>query len=383
MAYGGIIFSRYIENNIWDSINTAFIISCVFSTIILLIARSVTHWFLHITRLGGIPTVIYGSDGTGKLVVKCLKDSTRSGYLPVLILDDNPLGEDEYMGIPIIHQTAIGHTIVKRYNIKMAIVAMPNLETQELKQLINTSVSAFKYNVIIPSYFNISTIWMSVRDFSGVLGIDMSNKLKLGLNLKIKRIMDIIIVIFGGIIILPFLLITALAVKFNSPGPVLYKHKRVGKDGKNFYAYKFRSMVADADQRLQKIIETDPELKTEWENNQKLHNDPRITGFGRFLRRSSIDEFPQLINILKGEMSLVGPRPIVDEEVPKYGEDYSRIFSVRPGLTGHWQVSGRSHADYHDRIAYDTYYLQNWSVWLDLWIIYKTIGVVFNGKGAY
>jgi Undecaprenyl-phosphate galactose phosphotransferase WbaP len=382
-AYGGIIFSRYIENNVWDSINAAFIISCVFSTIILLTVRSITHWFLHITRLGGIPTVIYGSDGTGKLVVKCLKNSTRSGYLPVLILDDNPLGEDEYMGIPIIHQTTIGHEIVERYNIKMAIVAMPHLETQKLKQLINTSVSAFRYNVVIPSYFNISSIWMSVRDFSGILGIDTSNKLKLGLNLKIKRLMDIIIVIFGGIIIFPFLLLIALAIKINSPAPVLYKHKRIGKDGKYFFAYKFRSMVADAEQKLQKIIETDPELRTEWENNQKLQNDPRITSFGKFLRRTSIDEFPQLINILKGDMSLVGPRPIVDEEISKYGEDFSRVFSIRPGLTGLWQVSGRSHADYHDRISYDTYYLQNWSVWLDLWIIYKTIGVVFNGKGAY
>jgi Undecaprenyl-phosphate galactose phosphotransferase WbaP len=383
LAYGGIIFSRYIENNIWDSINTAFIISCIFSTLILLTIRSVTHWFLHITRLGGIPTVIYGSDGTGRLVAKCLKSSIRSGYLPVLMLDDNPLGEDECLGIPVIHDTTIGHEIVKRYNIKMAIVAMPNLEAQKLKHLINMSVSAFRYNVIIPSYFNITTIWMSVRDFSGILGIDTSNKLKLGLNLKIKRLIDILIVIFGGILILPFLLLIALVIKLNSHGPVLYKHKRIGKDGKNFYAYKFRSMIADAEQKLQKIIENDPVLKTEWENTQKLQNDPRITGFGRFLRRTSIDEFPQLINILKGEMSLVGPRPIVDEEIPKYGEDYSRIFSVKPGLTGLWQVSGRSHADYHDRISYDTYYLQNWSVWLDLWIIYKTIGVVFNGKGAY
>jgi Undecaprenyl-phosphate galactose phosphotransferase WbaP len=383
LAYGGIIFSRYIENGFWDSINTAFIISCVFSTIILLTARSVMHWFLHITRLGGIPTVIYGCGGTGRLVAKCLQNSTRSGYLPVLMLDDNPLSEDEYLGIPVIHETTIGPEIVKRYNIKMAIVAMPNLDPQKLKHLINTSVSAFRYNVIIPSYFNITTIWMSVRDFSGVLGIDTSNKLKMGLNLKIKRLMEIFIVIFGGILVMPFLLLIALFIKLNSPGPVLYKHKRVGKDGKDFYIYKFRSMVVDAEQKLKKIFETDPELKTEWENNQKLQKDPRITGFGKFLRRASIDEFPQLINILKGEMSLVGPRPIVDEEVSKYGEDYDRIFSIRPGLTGLWQVSGRSHTDYHDRISYDTYYLQNWSVWLDLWVIYKTIGVVLNGKGAY
>ncbi len=124
-------------------------------------------------------------------------------------------------------------------------------------------------------------------------------------------------------------------------------------------------------------------LKNEWELNHKLKNDPRITGIGRLLRRTSFDELPQIINILRGEMSLVGPRPIVDEEVKKYGEDYNRVFSNKPGLTGLWQISGRSNTKYHDRIAYDTYYLQNWSIWLDLWIIYKTFGVVFSGKGAY
>jgi len=310
LSYGGIILSRYIENNVWDSINTAFIISCIFSTIILLVARSMTHIFLYKTRLGGIPTIIYGCGGTGRLVVKCLKNSSRSGYIPVLILDENFYENDEYMGVPIIHDSTIGPDIVKRYNIKMAIVAMPNLEAQKLKHLINTSVSAFRYNVIIPSYFNITTIWMSVRDFSGVLGIDTSNKLKVGINLKIKRISEFIMVIIGGILILPFLLLISLIIKINSPGTVLYKHKRLGKDGKYFYAYKFRSMISDAEQKLQKIMETDPILKAEWENNHKLQKDPRITGFGRFLRRTSIDEFPQIINILKGDMSLVGPRPI-------------------------------------------------------------------------
>ena len=383
IGYGYIIMSRFIENGVWDSVNTAFVISCVFSSVILLTTRNITHWFLFKTNIGAIPTVIYGSSGTGKLVVNCLLNSKKSGYIPVLILDDNPLGEDEYMGIPIIHDTSIGYEIVKRYKIKMAIVAMPKLDPQKLKHLINISVSAFRYNVIIPNYFNITTIWMSVRDFSGVLGIDTSNKLKFNLNLGIKRFMDIAIVIIGGILIMPFLLVVALIIKLNSPGPVLYKHKRLGKDGKHFFMYKFRTMVKDAEQHLEKILEENHELKTEWNKNHKLQNDPRITSVGRFLRHSSIDEFPQIINILKGEMSLVGPRPVVDMEVSKYGEDYNRVFSNKPGITGLWQVSGRSDAEYHDRISFDTYYLQNWSIWLDLWILYQTTGVVLFGKGAY
>jgi Undecaprenyl-phosphate galactose phosphotransferase WbaP len=383
LAYGGIILSRVIEHEVWDSINTALIISCAFSTIILLTMRSITHLFLHKTRLGGIPTVIYGSDSTGKLVAECLLGSIRNGYIPVLFLDDNPSGEDEYMNIPIIHDTSIGPEIVKRYNIKMAIVAMPELDARKLKLLINSSVSAFRYNVLIPNFFNISTIWMSVRDFNGVLGIETSNKLNMFWNRGIKRFMDLALVIIGGILILPFLLLIALLIKLNSPGPVLYKHKRLGKNGKYFYTYKFRSMVVDAQERLEKMLESDPAIKMEWEKNQKLQNDPRITSLGKFLRRTSLDEFPQLINILKGEMSLVGPRPIVDDEVKKYGDDYDRIFSITPGLTGLWQVSGRSDTNYQDRVTYDSYYLQSWSIWLDLWIIFKTFGVVLIGKGAY
>lgn len=383
IAYGFIIISRYIEHSVWDSINTAFLISCIFSPIILVIERDMVNWFLHITKLGGIPAVIYGSGGTGKLVVNCLLNSKKSGYIPVLILDDDPSGKDNYMGIPIIHKTSIGYEIVKRYNIKMAIVAMPNLEPKIFKHLINKSVSAFRYNIIIPNYSNITTIWMSVRDFGGILGIDTSNKLKLAWNLAIKRIVELLIVFIGGLIILPFLLLTALIVKISSPGTVFYKHRRLGKNGKPFYLYKFRSMVDNADQQLPEIIKNNSVMKTEWEKNQKILNDPRITCIGKILRQTSIDEFPQLINIIKGEMSLVGPRPIVTDEVKKYGEDFNRVFSNKPGLTGLWQVSGRSDADYHDRIAYDTYYMQNWSIWLELWIIYKTFGVVLFGKGAY
>jgi len=389
MAHGGIIMSRYIEKHEWDSITAALIISFIFSTVILLTARSITHWLLHVTRLRGVPAVIYGSGSTGKMVVDSLLRNIRTGYVPVLILDNEnggggaPVGADDYREVPIIHDTSIGPEIVKRYNIKMAMVAMPDLDNKSLKHIMNTSVSAFRYSAYIPDFVNATNIWMSVRDFGGILGLATSNKLKMAWNLWIKRFMDLVIVIFGGILISPFLLIIALLIKISSPGSVLYGHKRLGMNGKHFTAYKFRSMVMDAQERLQKLLESDPEIKKEWEKNHKLQNDPRVTAIGRFLRRTSFDEFPQLINILKGEMSLVGPRPIVDEEVSRYGEDFNRIFSVKPGMTGMWQVSGRSQTDYADRILYDTYYLQSWSVWLDMWILFMTFGTVIRGRGAY
>ena len=383
MAYGGIVLSRYIETKYIDTISIAFFVSLLFSTIILVIARNITHKILYKTKLGGIPAVIFGSGTTGKLVVDRLLGNIKTGYIPVLILDDNPDGDDEYRGIPIIHDTNVGPEIVKHYNIKMAIVAMPKLETPQLKHLLNNSVSAFRYNVLVPDFFSVTNIWMGVRDFDGILGFATSHKLQMFWNLAIKRFMDLSVVIIGGIILLPFFMIITLLVKISSQGTVLYKHKRIGKDGEYFTAYKFRSMFSNSDELFKELIENDPDLKKEWEANFKLRNDPRVTKIGKFLRRTSFDEFPQIINILKGEMSLVGPRPITNAEVEKYGEDYQRIFSVKPGLTGLWQISGRSDSDYEERVSYDTYYLQSWSVWLDIWVLLKTFGVVFKGKGAY
>jgi Undecaprenyl-phosphate galactose phosphotransferase WbaP len=339
--------------------------------------------FLSVTRLGGIPAVIFGGGATGRAVVDRLLGGKTSGYVPVLILDDDPETGNEYRGVPLIHDTGLGPEIVKRFNIKMAIVALPGLKDRAMDRLINHSVSAFRYNVLIPDFFRATNIWMSVRDFGGILGLATSYRLNMFWNLWIKRFLDIILVLAGGILISPLLLFIAVFIKLDSPGPVLYSHKRIGKNGVSFMAYKFRSMARDADKRLAELLASDPAIHEEWERSQKLKNDPRITRAGRFLRRTSLDELPQLINILKGEMSLVGPRPIVKNEIKRYGEDFRRVFSVLPGLTGLWQVSGRSDTDYAERISFDTYYLQSWSVWLDLWILYKTVGAVFKGKGAY
>jgi len=384
IAYGGIIISRIIENQRWDQVNAAFTISLVFSAFILLTVRSITHLILRKSGMGGIPAVVYGSGSTAKLFIDRAQSSAKVGYVPALILDDEAMGAEEYNGIPIIHDINIGPEIVKRYNIKMAIVAADKqADKDKLKHLLGHSLSVFRYHVIIPDFFDRANIWMSVRDFDGLLGFVTSLKLDMPWNLAIKRFVDIFIVIVGGLVILPVLLLIAFLVKITSPGPVLYGHKRLGKDGKPFYALKFRSMASDANERLQRVLEANPDLKKEWEENHKLKDDPRVTKFGAFLRRTSIDEFPQFINILKGEMSIVGPRPITEDEVEKYGKDFDWIFSVRPGLTGLWQVSGRSEKDYSSRVSYDTYYLQSWSLWLDLWVIYKTFGVVINGKGAY
>jgi Undecaprenyl-phosphate galactose phosphotransferase WbaP len=383
MAHGGIILSRYVEDQEFDAISVAFIISFVVSTFILLTCRSFTREIMSKTGLGGIPAVVFGAGEMGRLTVDRLLGGKRTGYVPVLILEDCPESGETYRDIPIIHDTSLGPEIVKRFNIKMAIVTSAHLDTKNWNTMFHNSVSAFRYHVLIPGFPGASNIWMSVRDFDGLLGFVTSHKLKMPWNLAVKRLLDVLLSLALGFALAPFLLTIALLVKITSPGPALYGHTRLGRNGKPFRAYKFRSMTIDADRRLRELLENDPQARSEWEASRKLKNDPRVTKLGRFLRRTSLDEFPQLANVLKGDMSLVGPRPIVDEEVPKYGEDFNRIFSVRPGLSGLWQVSGRSDTDYRERVAFDTYYLQSWSVWLDLWVLYKTIGVVLKGKGAY
>jgi Undecaprenyl-phosphate galactose phosphotransferase WbaP len=383
LAHICIILSRYVEDTEWDPISIAFIISLILSPFILLICRDIMRFILNKTKLGSIPAVIFGSGSVGKLIVDRLLKSRKAGYTPVLILNDEKNTVDNYHGVPVIHDTSIAHEIVRRLNIRMAIIAIQSADRSKLEHLLNDSASAFRYSVIIPDFFNVTNIWMSVRDFDGVLGFVTSHRLRMFWNLGIKRFMDLTMVLIGGTLLLPFLLIIGLLVKITSPGPVLYGHTRLGLNGKKFKAYKFRSMTVDSDERLKRLLDSDPRIREEWEAFHKLKDDPRITKMGKFLRKLSFDEFPQLINVLKGEMSLVGPRPIVEGEVEKYGDDFKRIFSVKPGLTGLWQVSGRSDADYTDRVSFDTYYLQSWSIWLDLWVLYKTIGVVVKGKGAY
>lgn len=198
-----------------------------------------------------------------------------------------------------------------------------------------------------------------------------------------KRTMDIIISATLLLLTLPLLLVIAVGIKVSSRGPVLLRNPRIGPDRKPFHAWKFRSMVANADEVLQRCLEENPSLRVEWERDQKLKQDPRVTVIGRVIRKTSLDELPQLWNVLVGQMSLVGPRPILVEEVAKYGDTYDVYLSMRPGITGLWQVSGRNDTSYPERLAMVQYYVQNWSVWLDLHILLRTIRTVLLCEGSY
>lgn len=201
-------------------------------------------------------------------------------------------------------------------------------------------------------------------------------------NGTLKRATDFVIALFALMFLLPVMVPIAIAIRLSDGGPALFKQKRIGRDGREFRCFKFRSMVVDADVRLQKLLAEDASARMEWKATQKLEDDPRITSFGHFLRKSSLDELPQLFNILKGEMSIVGPRPIVRNEVEKYGDYFDHYCQVRPGLTGLWQVSGRSDTSYGERVALDVQYVSDWSYVSDIKIMAMTIPAVLMSDGA-
>ena len=179
------------------------------------------------------------------------------------------------------------------------------------------------------------------------------------------------------------ILLLGILVRLESPGPAFYGHRRIGRNHSSFRAWKLRTMQVNGDELLQKALAENGALREEWLRDRKLRQDPRITRVGRFLRKASLDELPQLWNVLRGEMSLVGPRPIVEEEVVAYGQNFSLYCRVTPGLTGLWQVSGRNTVSARDRVRLDSYYVRNWSPWLDLHILARTAKVVLTGQGAY
>ena len=197
-----------------------------------------------------------------------------------------------------------------------------------------------------------------------------------------KRTVDIVGTIMIALLFSPVLITVCLALWLQG-GPVIYRHRRVGRGGRTFECLKFRTMIPNADQVLRELLETNPELKREWVEDHKLRNDPRVTLVGRFLRRSSLDELPQLWNVLRGEMSLVGPRPIIREEMLRYGRNIRDYLAGKPGITGLWQIMGRNDTSYRRRVALDTYYVRNCSLVLDLYVLARTAGVVLSKSGAY
>jgi Undecaprenyl-phosphate galactose phosphotransferase WbaP len=237
--------------------------------------------------------------------------------------------------------------------------------------------------LVVPEMWDFPRFCVSPSNVGGFLGLEIREEILQPSKQLLKRFLDIALTSFVMVAAAPLFFAIAIAIRLDSPGPVLYAQRRIGRGGVEFRAWKFRSMVRDADAQLALYLAAHPELADEWQQNHKLRDDPRITRLGKFLRKSSLDEIPQLWNVLRGDMSLVGPRPIVQEEVPRYGEHFDVYTQVHSGVTGLWQVSGRSDTSYEQRVNLDVFYVRNWSVWLDFCILFRTIAVLWWRSGAY
>lgn len=354
----------------------ALILAVPIALVLLPSGREFARHVLSKSKSYGVPAIIFTNGNSADFIIDRLLKRPDLGYKPALIIKEDASHPSSYCGIPVFPPTNEIKKIIDDTRIKVAIICNWHSEPAEL-------TNAFRYSISIPKPQDINSISTNIRDFGGILVYSSTNNLTKKFSLFIKRTVDLLILLVSSPFVLPLVLVVSLLIKLSGPGPVFYGHKRIGKNGKEFKCWKFRSMNIRSQEMLEEILATDPVRRAEWEAERKFKDDPRVTKFGKILRKTSLDELPQLINVLLGQMSFVGPRPVTESETEKYGSYKDYVLSVLPGLSGMWQISGRSETSYEERIYYDTYYIQNWSVWLDIWILIKTVGVVLIGKGAY
>lgn len=274
---------------------------------------------------------------------------------------------------------------IEQLKVKTIIIAIPNLEKNKLLDLVEDIQPLVRNLMFVPNTIGVPVYNIEIKKIyqSNMILLGIKNNLAKRTNRRIKRVFDLIIGSIIFIVILPILLIIAILIKIDSKGPIFFNAKRIGKNGKLFKCYKFRSMYQNADELLIKHLNNNPELKDQWNKFQKLkENDIRITKIGFFIRKYSLDELPQIFNVLKGDMSLVGPRPYLPREKELMNSFYNIIITTLPGITGYWQVSGRSNVTFKKRLEMDNWYIRNWSIWIDIIFLIKTIKVVFCSKGA-
>lgn len=355
-----------------------------YSSILIVVFRYVLKSYVYKLKLFSENAVIIGNSDVIKNVYSSFQQEKYLGLNIVGIVEYEKTNHynDKYQILGTVSNIL---QIINKYDVTTAIILLQD-ENKKIYNVINRLQLYLSRIMFISdrkglAFSNMETMQIFENDLNY---LQVNNNLKSLFNAFIKRLSDIIL----SIILLPFILIViifiSIFIKLDSKGPVFYSQKRVGRYGKTIKILKFRSMYKDADIRLKEILEKDEEARKEWEKNYKLKNDPRITPVGNFLRKSSLDELPQIFNVLKGDMSLIGPRPVIKKEILNYYKDMaSYYFMVRPGITGLWQISGRSDTSYEDRVSKDSWYVLNWSIWLDFIILIKTPLVVLLRKGAY
>lgn len=343
--------------------------------------RSFTRRWCARTSWWGRPTLVINGGRNLDAVVLSLLRSPTAGFRPVAVTDPN--GPCRSTLMPAVNDQTALEELVRTRSIRHAVIGVPDSGADNLKAIFAQYSALIPHLIVLSDTPDLPSLWRISRSCGRLSGTEMSNARLLSSLWGLKRTIDVVVAVAAGTLCLPLFIAIALAIKLTSNGPILYGHKRLGFQGRWFSAWKLRTMHPNADALLRKYLAENTDAREEWERDHKLRNDPRVTWIGKFLRRSSLDELPQIWNVLRGEMSLVGPRPIVAKEVAKYGHVFRKYAAVKPGITGMWQVSGRNEVSYEERVKLDEFYIANWSPWLDLFILAKTIIVLIRRDGAY
>ena len=379
-----LLFLYFAHKNIVDSV----VFPVAFAVCAFVLGYAVRYVFWRCLKSWHFlyePVILIGAGKTAEKALRFYEQDLGYRYDVLGLLDDYPYKSPMAGKYPVLGGMWDAEKIVQETGVKTVVITAPGLAKEQLQKLISQVQPHVRNISFVPDLLGTQMMGAEVNVFftEAMLMLKIKNQLARRRNRVIKRAFDLLFTVCGGLCILPFLLVIAVMVAFDNKGNVIFAHRRIGRDGKEFKCYKFQTMIPNAQEALEKYLAENPEARKEWEESFKLTDDPRVTKLGNILRKTSLDEMPQLWNVIRGDMSLVGPRPIVAKEIERYGEYFREYAMVTPGITGMWQASGRSDTTYEERVEMDTWYVRNWSVWIDLMYLFKTVKIVFTGKGAY
>jgi Undecaprenyl-phosphate galactose phosphotransferase WbaP len=379
LSYGVLALAIFFQQVSVEISRWTFILGWVFGCVFNMIFRFAARNRFSLFEWWGTPVLVVGPMERSRDVIRKLTNSRRMGLRPVLVFDEScPPGETLIQQIPVVNSLKSVEAVMQETPIQYAVFVGQDIQDQILRWLGERFASV----LVVLDLSPLGSLWVKTMDLEGRLTLKTQYHLLDRKAILTKRVFDLIISLVGGLILLPFMAVLALLIRLDSPGPIFFTAERMGKGGKLFPCYKFRTMQIDAEMVLTGLLAANPVANLEYQRYHKLANDPRITRVGKFLRKFSLDELPQLWNIIRGELSLVGPRAYLPRELNAMGSYASLILRIQPGLTGWWQVMGRNNTTFEERLRLDEYYLSNWSLWLDVFVMIKTFWILINGKGA-
>lgn len=381
LTYAFLAVSVYVFKVYEYFPRSIFLLAWVLSLILVSIGRFAFRNRVSMLQVYGFPVLFISNSSAHIRGLEAVQNCRRMGWNPlaVLILDEGK-SEQTCPDIPILSSWKEFEKIRNRSNVDTVLVSLSNIDQDS--QILRSLSETFKRLVLIYPADYLGSVWVQPRDLEGRLGLELRYHLLEPNAILIKQVVDYLL---GGLLFIflsPVLLLIALSIKLESPGPVFFRQERLGKHLSRFKILKFRTMEADAEQRLISLLQENPRIRQEYERHHKLEVDPRLTRVGKWLRKYSLDELPQLWNVIRGEISLIGPRPYMPSELDAMGRYAEIILRVKPGLTGWWQVMGRHETPFQRRLKLDQYYISNWSLWLDLYIFLKTFWVILRGQGT-